>query len=175
MRTHRGTNLADETRLLTKHIKIYNEIHQIGKLFNNLYANLFVSSLFTFGSLQLLCTIQLFKMALKIDSLTRLECQISAFYFLVVINASSVINSLFGICGQVHHESCHCLSKLKVRIHRDPKLTRKYLRVFNSLPKVKVEFGWTNNFIEKQTPIIYQQFTVQRILDYILMNFRNSA
>lgn len=91
---------------------------------------------------------------------------------LVVSSSTVVINSLFGFCGQVHHESCNCFEKIKMRIHGSPKRFRKYSRIFQCLPQVKVGLGRTDNFVEKRTTVKYQQFTVQRIVDFILVNYR---
>lgn len=169
----RKTNFLEETELISKYVRIYGEVFQIGKQFSNLFANALVSCLFSACSLQLVCTSQLFMLTIKGGSVTTTETQISIFYVLVIMNAIVVLISLFGLCGQVHYESSNCLDKLKIRIHKNPKLLQKYMRIFKSLARVKVEFGKTNNFVEKCTPVIYQQFTVQRILDYILVTYKN--
>lgn len=76
------------------------------------------------------------------------------------------INCMYGFCGNVNFTSEKCLRWLQ----HEPKVQKSvYLKILvRSLPPLKVKFG-SVNYISKLTPVVFQQFTNERIIETLLI------
>lgn len=83
-----------------------------------------------------------------------------------VVLCVSCINFIFGFCGGVHDTSRKCLDGL---MHLESLRKNKLLRrMVMSMPIVKVKCG-SNNCLEKITPVVYQEFANEKIVDTLLL------
>lgn len=87
-------------------------------------------------------------------------------YFEGVVLCVCCINFILGFCGAVHYTSTKFLKVLKSleNLHRN-KLLR---RLVQSMPPVMVKCG-ADNFVEKITPVVYQQFSNEKIVESLLL------
>lgn len=162
----------DETMILV--FRNYREIQLISKLFQDLFADVLVTYLFACVATQIISVLHLFKMIR--GSPVGQEPENSwiglVFYLMIALDSTVMVNALYGFCGQVHHESCRCVLQMRVMVQSNVQTFRKFRKHVRSLSTVKVEFGRTGNFVDKRTPFIYQQFTVQRLIDILLVTYR---
>lgn len=76
------------------------------------------------------------------------------------------LNSIFRYCADVYENSRECVDKLN---HSETLRMSKLLqRIIWSMPYVKVQFAKTN-FIQRLSPVMYQQFTNEKIIDFLLL------
>lgn len=78
---------------------------------------------------------------------------------------------LYYFVADVHYSSLTCLGKIR-NTHDLMGTSKMYRRLLKALPLLKADFG-CDNFIEKSTPVVFQHFTVLRIIDYMLVSKQN--
>lgn len=88
-------------------------------------------------------------------------------YFVLVLNNGLASMGLYVFVGDVHETSKKCLRKLKQGYFLTK--VKKYKRMIRSLPIVKINFGSTN-YVEKLTPVVFEHFTLLRIIDTLLVS-----
>lgn len=146
----------------------YRQIQILNSTFNRIESHQLVIFLVCFGGAQITSVLQLFR---RSDSETGAHSQmmkywISGFYFMIMFFVTLAINFLFGCCGQVHASSLKTLAYIKHRKKvNEPKL---FTKLVASYSVIKIKFGSTN-FIEKITPVTFQLFLIQRIVDALLI------
>lgn len=100
-----------------------------------------------------------------------LLAQAAAYFFKIsniegLILCVSCINFIFGFCAGVHCTSSKCLKAFKnSEKFQKNKLLKQLVR---SMPPVKVKCG-SDNFMEKITPVVYQQFSNEKIMESLLL------
>lgn len=97
----------------------------------------------------------------------------SRLLFIFMIENGFVVTTLvYGFCGEVHDASNKGMKRIKKYAHVDGRSSRKmkmFRRVASSMPVLKINFG-SGNFVEKSTPIVFQQFTIERLVDLLLLS-----
>lgn len=94
-------------------------------------------------------------------------------FFVSLIPQSILVNLVaFGFGGEFYKSSSSSLKRLKqnvLTLNSINRRDRKFLQAFlNSCQVGKIRFGFSN-FIEKTTPLIFQQFCIDRIIDLLLV------
>ncbi len=98
---------------------------------------------------------------------------LNLFFIVSIVQSVLVFLMVYGSFGDFYVESDKCLATLK-RLVSDQNLPnrRKQLHMhkfLNSVQIAKVRFGFSN-FIEKNTPPLFQQFCIERLVDLLLVN-----
>ncbi|CAL8146490.1 unnamed protein product [Orchesella dallaii] len=156
---------------INKAISNYQHIRILLIEFNSVHSNFLVSVLLTVLTFQVLSGIKLIS-CLATDSFTDGNLfWMNCFYAQAVVENVCMIITLFGGFGAVHDLAGHCLRNMRnAAIHRQHGFQGKILkRVVKSLPGLKVEFSATN-FIERLTPFVYLEFSLIRIVEFLLLS-----
>ncbi len=124
-----------------------------------------------FGFTQVSAALQILRLGItKKSSLSFVELAgefwISTFNIIVFCNVTVVINLLFGCCAEVHHVSRKVNFRLKRR--QSLKMPLQHKLFLNSISVLKIKFGGTN-FLEKLTPVVFQAYLVERLVDILLL------
>lgn len=98
---------------------------------------------------------------------------LSTFYFALLISMFFTTLAVFGFAGDFYASSFTTLSKFKRNAAHQLKNISKREHSFRSRFLVscqvqKVKFG-LSNFIDKTTPVIFEMFCVNRIVDMLLL------
>lgn len=98
------------------------------------------------------------------------------FIFLLVcfIQATLIIIVAYGFAGNFHQESAKSLKRLheenRYRVDFVPRREFLYAKKYLVACQVqKVQFG-LSNFIEKITPLVFQRYCLDRIIDLLLVS-----
>lgn len=139
--------------------------HLLVELFNDGISTIFFVIFFGSGVVQILSVVTI------IDHTTLSPLLILVF---AVLAAQTVLNILvvYGVAGDVFEVSLNSISCLrrKVKIVNNlSRVQRRYLeRFLASCAVERVDFGMSN-FIEKTTPLEFQLFCLERIIDLLLL------
>lgn len=76
---------------------------------------------------------------------------------------------MYGLSATVHTECIRFFKKVKSSSSIKSKIC---LKTFASLQIVKVGFG-SANYIEKLTPVIFQKFATERVIDVLILSSKN--
>lgn len=138
--------------------KVYNEIHR--------YALLTFLGIAAFA--QIIPATQLIDGgASQVESITAsVKAWIDLFFFLVLQNAVASMG-LYVFVGDVHHKSKRCIQHLKQNLLL--KKSAIISKIIKSMPSLKITFGSTN-YVEKLTPVVFEHFTILRIIDTLLLS-----
>lgn len=101
------------------------------------------------------------------SNLTTFKLFVNTYYLETVMMCAMVIDVLFGFCGHLFDTSKTCLDRLNH--HQLLYQSKDCRRTLKSLTIIKILMG-NDNYIEKMTPINYQQFTTDRIVDALLLS-----
>lgn len=102
---------------------------------------------------------------------------VAVFNVISLVNTMMALFILLSFCARFYATSSDCLMKVRnvgaeiVMGNRSYRELRKYRRLVKSLPVLKVEFG-AANFVDRLTPAIFQNFTVLRLVDCLLVSKR---
>lgn len=145
---------------------IYREMQILVRLFNAISSSLLVFFLIFLTIMQVLYGFLLLSNPEELEG----NLLMQVFLFLVLTNGVVGVSLVFGFCGEIHDKSWKCMETLKENSRKlgNPKSVRLYRRILRSLPVVHVSFGSTN-FIEKLTPVVFQQFATERLVDAMLL------
>lgn len=158
-------------------IRLYQQIQLLEVQFNQLLRAMLVFVLIQMMNLEMTGGLYLLTKDRSAFGERTLPMQI---FFILIINDGFVgISKVFSACAEVHHSSKKVLSVMKklnsFRFGRktgnesDQGKLKEYQKMVRSLRLVKVQFGSTNH-IEKLTPIMFQQFVTDRLIDSLLMS-----
>lgn len=165
---------SDYVRYFGKCILLHREIQILGKLFNEMHSRGMVVFLFCAMVAQLVPVTQLLQQAAshKTDTRESDSAQFGAkMFFMVLLNNGISCMSLYIFAGDIHETSKTALKKIKYTVvMKTPKIYSRYIK---SLPIVRAKFGSTN-FVEKLSPVVFQHFTVARIIDVLLLSKGNN-
>lgn len=97
---------------------------------------------------------------------THVPLPLKLFFFAVIFEVVIAISLIYGFAADLHYQS----TKVMGNITKYSKVRRsKYLkRFFSSSQVLRVEFAVTN-YLEKTTPLMFQKFCGDRILDLLLL------
>lgn len=158
---------------INKAAMFYRELQLMVQYFNAISSSQLVATLIAFGSVQVASVLQLFRSSSATSQSASLTFhQYAVKYSIVIFSLSILINMtitiifLFGFCGRVNEASSKAL--LRLRRFSEFKTSTQYEKILRSLPTLKIYFGSTN-FIEKQTPVVFQLFLLERIVDVLLL------
>lgn len=146
----------------------YKQIQILCKLFNQLVSSI----LFTLSVTMMTCQI-VFGSSLVMSKGHQQQIFITCFNATCALNGMFGLFFLFGFCANVYSTSEECLKNLRGRVDtliiggcfRE---VRRHRRLLRSMPVLKVEFG-AANYIDTLTPVIFQNFTTLRLIDWLLV------
>jgi len=156
-------------KILSKAVMQYRKIQLLTLAFNKVNHMVVVSLLMGVASTQILLSVKLIKGGKNGMYYSKSTDNIWAkmYLFQVVFNSAVILNLVYGFCADVHFYSV----KLIARMNQNAmglKEHKIYRRTIKSLKVAKIDF-WNNNYIEKITPMMYQDFAIMRIIDAILV------
>lgn len=148
-------------------VVIYREMQIVTRLFNAMVSSLLVQFLIFLTITQVLYGLLLLSNNEELSG----KFTMQLFLFLVLTNGVVGVNLVFGFVAEVHFKSWNCMKKLKENSRKmgNPRSVKLYMKILKSLPVVHVSFGSTN-FIEKLTPVVFQQFATERLIDALLLS-----
>lgn len=163
-----------KTELFDKSDSIfYRQIQVLAGMFNEIERIQLVSILASVGTAQVVAACRLLGSSQSRSLNTNLladkasQYLVDGFHLIILMNTSIVINFTFGYCSQMNEASRKFLAKLKSSVRINKNSSSK--RMIKSCAEVRVVFG-ENNYIEKLTPVVYQMFLVERIVELLLLN-----
>ncbi|CAL8133427.1 unnamed protein product [Orchesella dallaii] len=151
-------------KMIEKRMEMNRRIQLLNILFNEAY----VGTLFAFvGGCS--CALTALSYALLRIFTSSLEFAVLVIIWLVLMAVDAAIVMLYicKLAGSVNSVSKNVLQKQLAALSRKRKdgLTR---RVLKSCPPIKVSFGLCN-FIDNETPLEFLEFSVNRLVDLILL------
>lgn len=149
----------------------YRQVAILATVFNQLGSNLLVLLMIHVLNIQLICGYSLLA-----GNGLNISISVKIVFFLSFINGILALNLVFGFCANVYQLSIKYLKRLRMnaKVKVDGKgnrllyEARKHRRMLRSMPPIKISFG-AMNFIDKLTPVIFQQFATARLIDSVLL------
>ncbi|CAL8136608.1 unnamed protein product [Orchesella dallaii] len=149
----------------------YKEIQILVTIFNQVHSGILVSILVNMMIFLVLGAVNIVKATAVGRFLDYHSVTLNLYFVQNVFLTTIIIFAVFGVCGNVHFESCRELARMKRVVlgsGRNRKLMEKSLK---GLPVLKIEFGATN-FVEKRTPFVYVEFALARMVENLLLSKR---
>lgn len=153
-------------------IQIYREIQLLTLYFNQMHSNVLVGMMATAVMGQVVSAVALIaKRNSAGGSGSDIEQKAIALFLLAYYTQGMTLCVIcliviFGSCADVYELSNKYISYLRrSETMRKSKMLRRIVR---SLPTVRVTFGRTN-FVDQLSPVVYQQFTNEKIIDTLLL------
>lgn len=161
--------ILESKRELYNALAAHGQINILSNTFNQIVSTLLVIFLIQAVNAQIICGMNMLGTEIGIES-QKGKTSLKLAFLLLTINASIGVNLVFAFCANVHTMSSKCLKKIQRHTETVPQSKlRMYRRIVRSLAVVKVDFGQMN-FIEKLTPVIFQQFSTSRLIDCLLVS-----
>ncbi|CAL8136606.1 unnamed protein product [Orchesella dallaii] len=162
------TSTKHEQRILNAS-KAYKEMQILVTSFNRVHSGILVSILVNTMIFLVLGAVNVIK-ATAAGKFMDYDSIILNLYFVQAVCMSTVlIIAVFGVCGNLHYESCRELTRMKMAALNSGRKRRLMEKTMKGLPVLKIEFGATN-FVEKKTPFVYIEFALARIVDNLLLS-----
>lgn len=163
------------TREVKKLVSIYRQIQILTCGYNKIFSAPLVSMLLLVVFGQIAVSYQMIKLAKSGVMMTNgISLQLYGFCASIMTNGIFTMNLLYGVCADVHQTSKMVQNTLRRHcvIPKDRKEYRlnQYQKLRRALPVVRINFGSTGNFIEKLTPVVYQEFAVKRLIDALCVS-----
>lgn len=153
--------------VLLQELSIFRRIHLLVATYNEAMRTLLFMFLFTCGVTQVISAVTLITQPNSVS----LPPLVYLFFGGVFIETILIILVVYGFAGDFYQTSETSLAKLNqvVRSGRMQKKERKFREKYLLSCQVqKMNFG-LSNFIEKTTPLIFQLFCLERIIDILLL------
>ncbi len=156
------SSISPSNESTQKSILFFRQIQLVNYLFNTSHVGVLVSTL--------LVTIvsQTTMMYFMLKTFTGLNAPwpITLSNTLYTTDCFIMILGIFGFAAKVHSTSTEVLYKTKkMRVAQTNRTFSKFLK---SCPVISIKFGMTN-YIEKLTPLRFQDFNIGRFIDFILL------
>lgn len=147
---------------------MFRVLHLLVELFNSIVISLLFLFLIGCGTSQIMSVVTI------ILHYTSMNFLLMMFFTITTLEATLIILVVYGFAGEFYRTSALSLLKLQNKAgiryfgslgKRERKYRERFLR---SCQAQKVKFGFSN-FIEKNTPPIFQLFCLNRIIDLLLL------
>ncbi|CAL8146211.1 unnamed protein product [Orchesella dallaii] len=151
-------------------INTYRRIQLLASVFNKIHSKVIVLLFITVLTSQIMSTLKLIHAVRGNDNST---VGVRLYYVRVLVTSIIVINTVYGFCGDVSFFSEKFVKHMRhcARVTPGRKCSKMFWKMIISLPIIKIEFG-PSNFIEKLTPIMFQQFATLRVIDAMLVIYQ---
>lgn len=158
-------------------LKAYRETQILAGMFNEFCGPLLVTLLVSLVAGQVTAAVQIVTILEVVnrnetsDHDRNIASYLAVMFALLLLNSMIILNFIFGYCAYVLEASKRCVEKAVQDTARGSYGCKKEFKLrVAALVDIKVKFGRTSNFVDKLTPVVYQQFIVETFTDILLIS-----
>lgn len=153
--------------LVSNEFVAYRAFQLVVKRFNKYIGSVLLMFLVTCGALQIVSASLLVH---QTKSDLKISMPLNLFFIATVFETVPIIIIVYGFPGEFYHKSKKTLIVLKKKVLHEVEPSHKrttYIKFLDSCQVSKIRLG-LSNFIEKTTPLVFQLFCADRIIDVLL-------